>query len=265
MNAMLVSVSALSCYLLGVLGQGARIKGVNITRNAVIGITGLGAVFQIIALYLIIHSDLGVNLGVFVIASLSMLMVTLVVLLSCFRSTVEGLLVLILPLTMLSVFFAWRFPVQHIVQHPSLMMVVHVLISVLSYALLMAAAVQSLLLSYQEHQLRSHRQKRFLKALPPLQTMECLMFEFLIVGFALLTLSLLSGFLFLDNMFATHLLHKTTLSIAAWCLFGVLLLGRLLYGWRGAVAMRWLIMGFVLLAVSYFGWRLVLDLLIINN
>ena len=265
MNVMLVSVSALGCYLLGALGQGIRIKGGDTSRDSVLGITALGTVFQTIALYLMIHSPQGINLGVFTIASLAMLMVTLVVLLSSVRNPSEGLLVLILPITMLSILTAWLSPFDHVFWRPPSAMVAHVLISVLAYAILMAAALQSLLLSYQEHQLRSHRQRRLLKALPPLQTMERLMFEFLVIGFILLTLSLLSGFIFLDNMFAQHLMHKTVLSIVAWCMFGILLVGRWAYGWRGIIAMRWLVAGFLLLVLSYFGWRLVIDLLIIKN
>ncbi|MDD7804479.1 MAG: cytochrome c biogenesis protein CcsA [Endozoicomonas sp. (ex Botrylloides leachii)] len=262
MNVMLVSIAALGCYLLGGLGQGIRIKGGTISRRNVLGITALGAIFQAAALWLIIYRLEGINLGVFTIASLTTLMVTLVVLLASIKHASEGLLVLILPITMLSVLTAWLFPFNHIFLQPPSSMVVHVLISVMAYGVLMAAVFQSFLLFYQEHQLRRHSQKRLLKALPPLQTMECLMFDFLMIGFLLLTLSLLSGFFYLDNMFAQRLIHKTVLSIIAWCMFGVLLLGRRAYGWRGIVAMRWMIAGFLLLILSYFGWRLIVDLLL---
>ena len=265
MNVMLVSIGALGCYLLGALGQGIRIRGGDASKNSVLGITALGAVFQTIALYLTIHTPQGINLGVFTIASLTMLMVTIVVLLSSIKKPSEGLLILILPVTMLSVITAWLTPLEHIVWRPPSVMVAHVLISVLAYGLLMVAAFQSLLLSYQEHQLRHHRQKRILKALPSLQTMERLMFEFLIVGVILLTLSLLSGFLFLENMFAQHLIHKTVLSIVAWCIFAALLVGHWTRGWRGLMAMRWIVAGFLLLALSYFGWRLAVDLLVIKT
>ncbi len=88
------------------------------------------------------------------------------------------------------------------------------------------------------------------------------MFEFLVVGVILLTLSLATGFLFLENMFAQHLIHKTMLSIVAWCIFTLLLIGHWLWGWRGLMAMRWIVAGFLLLVISYFGWRLAIDLLV---
>ncbi len=258
---MLVNVGVLVCYLIGVLGQFACVRGKASTRAQVLGFTALGTIFHALALYGAIHRPQGINLGVMNIASLTTLMVTLVVLLSSLRKPAESLLLLILPVTMITFVFAWILPFKYVMWRPPSMMVGHVLISVLAYGLLMVAAFQSLLLSYQEHQLRNHRQKRILQALPSLQTMERLMFEFLLVGVIFLTLSLLSGFLFLENMFAQQLVHKTVLSVVAWCVFLSLLLGHRLWGWRGLTAMRWIVAGFLLLALSYFGWRLTVDLL----
>ncbi len=261
MNVTLASVGALGCYLVGALGQGIRIRGGSASRNVVLLITVLGAVFQTLALYGVIHTPQGINLGVSTIASLTTLAVILVVLLSSIKKPAESLLVLILPVAMLTVLSAWLAPFDHIVWRPASTMVAHVLISVLAYGIIMAVAFQALLFSYQEHQLRYHRQRHIIKALPPLQTMERLMFEFLVVGVILLSMSLATGFLFLDDMFAQHLLHKTVLSIIAWCIFTTLLFGHWLRGWRGQLAVRWIVAGFVLLVLAYFGWRLALDLL----
>ena len=82
------------------------------------------------------------------------------------------------------------------------------------------------------------------------------------IGFALLSLSLLTGVLFLEDIFAQHLVHKTTLSIVAWVVFGVLLAGRVLRGWRGRTALIYTISGFVLLIVGYFGSKLVLEFIL---
>ena len=101
-----------------------------------------------------------------------------------------------------------------------------------------------------------------MRALPPLAIMERMLFQLIAVGFVLLTLSLLSGFVYLENMFAQHLVHKTILSILAWAVFGVLLLGRRLYGWRGKVAVRWTLSGIALLLLAYFGSKLVLELIL---
>lgn len=265
MNVILASVAALSCYLLGALGQTIRIRGGSASKTNVLGITTLGAVFQASMLSMTMHTPQGISLSVFTIASLTTLTVTIIAVLSSIKKSSEGLLVLILPITILSVLITQFAPVDHIIWRPPTEIAVHVLVSALAYGILMVAALQSLLLSYQEYQLRHHRQKRLLKALPSLQTMERLMFEFLVAGVVLLTFSLLSGFLFLENMFAQHLLHKTVLSVVAWSVFAVLLVGHWTRGWRGMMAMRWIVTGFLLLALSYFGWRLAINLLIIKT
>jgi len=82
------------------------------------------------------------------------------------------------------------------------------------------------------------------------------------VGFALLTLALVTGVLFLQDIFAQHLVHKTVLSIMAWCVFALLLWGRWRFGWRGRVAIRWTVGGFVFLMLAYFGSKLVLELIL---
>ena len=98
--------------------------------------------------------------------------------------------------------------------------------------------------------------------LPPLQTMESLMFQMVAIGFTLLTLALVTGFLFLEDIFAQHLVHKTVLSIIAWVVFGILLWGRWRFGWRGRVAIRWTIGGFIFLMLAYFGSKFVLELIL---
>jgi ABC-type uncharacterized transport system permease subunit len=90
--------------------------------------------------------------------------------------------------------------------------------------------------------------------------MESLLFQIIGAGFILLSLSLLTGFLYLDDLFAQHLVHKTVLSICAWGLFAALLIGHWRYGWRGKTAVRWTLSAFALLLIGYFGSKLVLEI-----
>jgi len=78
----------------------------------------------------------------------------------------------------------------------------------------------------------------------------------------LLTLTLLSGVLFVDNLFAQHLVHKTVLSIAAWFVFGILLFGRWRWGWRGRQAVRLTLLGMIVLLLAFFGSKFVLELVL---
>lgn len=139
---------------------------------------------------------------------------------------------------------------------------IHVLLSVLAYSVLALAAVQASVVAIQRHHLVRHRPGGYLHALPPLETTERLLFSLLTVGFVLLTLSLASGFFYLEDMFAQHLVHKTVLSCAAWLIFGVLLYGRLRFGWRGRRAVRLTLAGFGALILAYFGSKLVLELIL---
>ena len=88
--------------------------------------------------------------------------------------------------------------------------------------------------------------------------MEKLLFEILWTGQALLSVSLVTGILFIDDIFAQHLVHKTLLSLAAWMIYAIMLWGRYYQGWRGIAAIRWTLGGFVFLMLAYFGSKLVL-------
>lgn len=138
----------------------------------------------------------------------------------------------------------------------------HAGFALIAYGVLTIAAVFALLLAVQERALRHRRFDAILRALPPLTLTEALLFRLIAAGFVLLTLTLLSGILFVENLFAQHLIHKTVLSIIAWVVFGILLLGRRLRGWRGRRAVNLALAGYVLLLLSYFGTKFVLELVL---
>jgi ABC-type uncharacterized transport system permease subunit len=135
----------------------------------------------------------------------------------------------------------------------------HILLSMAAAALLFAAAVTALLLVFLDRRLRGRRIADLPSDLPPLDALEKIMFRLIGAGFGLLTLALLTGFVFVTNLFTQNLVQKTVLSLIAWLLFGVLLVGRLRFGWRGRSAVRWTLSGFAILAVAYFGVKFVLE------
>ena len=135
----------------------------------------------------------------------------------------------------------------------------HILLSMAAAALLFAAAVTALLLVVLERRLRTRRIVNLPTLLPPLDALEKVMFRLIGAGFALLTLALFTGFVFVTNLFAQHLLHKTVLSLVAWAVFGALLVGRIRYGVRGRAAVNWTLTGFGMLVLAYFGSKFVLE------
>lgn len=105
---------------------------------------------------------------------------------------------------------------------------------------------------------------RFLDELPPLLVLERLLFRLIAIGWVLLTLTLVSGFVFSEEIFgrAVRFEHKTLLALVAWGVFATLLLGRWLRGWRGRLALRMTFGGFAVLLLAYAGTRFVLEVLL---
>jgi len=141
-------------------------------------------------------------------------------------------------------------------------LVAHIVISILAYSLLSIAVVQSLMLWIQESRLRRKHLTPLMRTMPPMETMETLMFEMIQVGFVLLTLTLISGFFFSENIFGTPLpfTHHSILSLIAWLAFAILLIGRRQFGWRGRNAIRWTLAGFVLFVFAYLSAEFLLKL-----
>jgi len=141
-------------------------------------------------------------------------------------------------------------------------MILHISSSILAYAMLTLAAIQAAVLSLQDHQLKQRHTRGIIQILPPLQLMESMLFELLWIGLGLLTISIVSGAIFIDEIFAQSLVHKTVLTIAAWLLFSTLLWGHYQLGWRSKTAVRFTLAGFVMLMLAFFGSKLVLELIL---
>ncbi|MDA8421004.1 MAG: cytochrome c biogenesis protein CcsA [Pseudomonadota bacterium] len=208
----------------------------------------------------------GLNLGFTNAASLVAWAIAVLFLLASLTRPIESLGIFIMPVAAATVFIDWLLP-----RHGTLIMTVtpmqsaHIVISLLAYSLLSIAVVQSLMLAWVERRLRQrHQPSRLLHALPPLETMENLMFQLITLGFVLLTLTVISGVFFSEQLFNEPLAFTdhVVLSIIAWIVFAVLLAGRWRFGWRGRTAVRWTLGGFTLLAFAYFGSKFALEILL---
>ncbi len=231
-------------------------------KNIFISITLLAVVFHGMFLSDIYSLEEGINFSFFNTAALVMLIMVILLALTALTKPIEKLGVFIFPLASGILLLKLLFPEKvHVIKTVSWGMDAHIMASILAYSLLNIAAVQAVLLAVQERQLRRHP-NRLIRALPPLQTMETLLFQLIATGFFALTISLLTGFLFLHDIFGQHLAHKTVFSILAWVAFAILLVGRMRYGWRGKAAVRWTLTGFISLMLAYFGTRLVLELIL---
>ncbi len=146
----------------------------------------------------------------------------------------------------------------------------HLLAGTLAYGILMLAALHATLMTAAERALHgpggdaASLFSRWLDRLPPLLVLERILFRFIAVGFVLLTLTALSGILFSEEIFGRPLRldHKTVFTLISWALFGTLLIGRRLRGWRGRTALRLTLAGFAVLLLAYVGTRFVLEVIL---
>lgn len=210
---------------------------------------------------LMYHPD-GLNLGFFVALALVFWLIAIQILLSSIFHRIETLGIVVFPVSGLSVLLASLGLSEDILAIQDNVVQGHIIISVIAYSLIMLGAIQACLLAYQDHAIRSHHPGGFVRFLPPLHAMETLLFQLLGFGFICLSGALISGFIYLEDIFAQHLVHKTVLSIIAWFILGILLFGRLQFGWRGKIAIRWTLAAFGFLMLAFFGSKLVLEFLL---
>lgn len=267
MSASLLAFSAAALYIGGGFSTGLRLFG---SQDSWRPPRHLGITLGFIALALhaaMLYQELfalgGLNLSFFNAVSLAAWTMAGLLLISALSKPVENLAILALPIAAITVLLDLRFPGNRLLgDDAGWELRLHVLTSMLAYSLLTLASAQAILLAIQDKHLRHHHPGGFIRSLPPLQTMESLLFEMIGVGFVLLSISLVTGFVYLEDMFAQHLVHKTVLSLAAWITFGWLLWGRFRFGWRGRKAIRWTLIGFVVLMLAYFGSKAVLELVL---
>jgi ABC-type uncharacterized transport system permease subunit len=222
----------------------------------------LAAIFHAAILLSDTFTPAGINPSIFNSFSIVSWLTVMLYLFAESRKPVETLGIFIFPVTTAAIFMQLLWPQNMRLSELSFELKLHILLSLLAYGLLAVAASQSVLLAVQTHFLKSRHPGGFIRSLPPLQSMETLLFQMIYTGFIVLTLALLSGFIYLDNIFAQHLVHKTVLSIVAWVLFAILLWGRWHYGWRGKKAVNFTISGFIFLMLAYFGSKAVLEIIL---
>ena len=266
MNMPLTIILASALYFLSGTLLGVRLFSVNKatkpSRTLCLGLGFAAVLLHLWILYQALHTGAGINFGFFNAVSFAAWVMVLLFLLSSLRKPLENLGIALLPFAGITLILVLMFPTMHILpEDANWNLRTHVLTSLLAYSVLAMASVQAILLAVQDTQLRKHHPGGFIRALPPLQTMESLLFEMILIGFVLLSIALLTGFLFLEDMFAQHVVHKTILSMTAWVAFAVLLWGRYRYGWRGRKAIYWVLAGFAILALAYFGSKAVMELI----
>lgn len=257
------TIAALLCYASAWSMIFFSIKKKKQARKRFLGVIALGILAHSIAAVALIQSDNGFVLSLLNVSLVLFAVMNSIVLISSLRLPLQSLFLLLLPFSCLSLastaFFSSG---KTFAPNLSLTMLAHILLSIIAYSLLTIAALQALLLAYQNRSLRDHHARAVIGVLPPLQTMESLLFYLIWAGFLLLSLSILSGLLFIEDVFAQRLSHKLVFSVLSWLIYATLLCCRHFLGWRGQTAIRWALAGFAMLMLAYFGSKFVLEVLV---
>lgn len=263
---MSVNLIAPVCALLYLAATGLQLLHLSQGRKPIdravilLGLAALAA--HAVLVWRIAFPNEGVALGFYKIAALLFLVINLACITTLARRPLQNLLIVLFPLSALAVLVSAFAPETTPASRLTGGIILHVSSSILAYAVLTLAAVQAAVVALQDHQLKHRHTRGIIQVLPPLQRMEGMLFELLWIGSALLTIAIVSGAVFIEDIFAQHLVHKTVLTIAAWLLFSTLLWGHYRLGWRSRTAVRMTLGGFALLMLAFFGSKLVLELVL---
>ena len=235
-----------------------------IHKGVSLGLLVVGMAAHAALLYPSVVTLYGLNFNLFnVISLISLFFLCFYVLFSLYRPIVSlGILAAPTALAGMSIGYVGRAPYRPITDI-SVGLEAHILLSLAAYCVLLMAALQALFLRLQIRELKHKSIHRFwVNKLPSLQSMESLLFDMLLVGFVLLSIALGIGFVYVEDLMAQHLAHKTVFSVLSWLLFGALLLGNWRAGWRGKRAANMTIYAFILLAIGFVGSKFVLEMLL---
>ena len=263
---MLMAAICFGFYILasGIIFSGMfQKKGHNKLAAIISVLVAMGLHIIILRSGILIEPAMGQNMSMLNVASLVGWLISVTMLIASFRLPNTILLPVVYSFTGLIVLLSGLIPSAHVIQislKPHLL--IHISLALFAYACLAIASLYAVQLSYINFRLKEKNASLLHSSLPPLMAVENILFKLLLVGTVLLTLSLVSGFMFLDNMFAKEQAHKTVLSLLAWGLYSVILMGNAWFGWRGKPVIWSTILGGVLLTLAYFGSRIVREVIL---
>jgi ABC-type uncharacterized transport system permease subunit len=223
-----------------------------VSKTTVLGGAFIAVIMHALLLYYWIDKSQGQNLALLnILSQVAWTAAFLLCLLSLVRP-VDNLGAIIYPCAAITVLLVWLFPGNRIIDtsaDPRALL--HILLAFLVISVFCLTALQATLLALQDRLLRSRQTGGIMRALPPLETMENLLFQMISLGFVLLTIVLISSIIIFPNIFSGQLLPHSLLAIVAWIVFAILLCGHKFFGWRGRVAIRWTLIGVSLLFLMY--------------
>lgn len=263
MNVVLATAAAILYASAAAVLIGKFVHNEGPNQRLGLGLASVGSLLHIAFLINVIIIAPGQDMSVTNVLSLVSWIITLSMLI--FARAIPNLILLpvVFGFTSLSVLMSLLIPVSyimHIELQPGL--VIHITLSLFAYCTLAIAFLYALQMSYITYRLKQKGAALLHSSLPPLMLVEGILFKLILAGTCLLSVALISGFVFLDDMFSKAYAHKTILSGPALVVFLVLLIGQKLRGWRGKQVTALTVIGVMLLSLAYFGSKLVREVLL---
>jgi ABC-type uncharacterized transport system permease subunit len=257
----------LICCLLYGLSAGIIVAGLfsvqGPKKSFALALAGIALLIHVVILWDTVLIMPGQNMSIMNVVSLVAWLISMTMFFASFKLPNTILLPVVFGFTALVVMLTPFLSDMHIMHYrikPALL--IHIGFALLAYACLSIAFLYAMQLAYINLRLKEKRASLLHSSLPPLMAVETILLKLLLVGNVLLTMSLVTGFMFLENMFAKEQAHKTVLSLLAWLIYSVILFGHAKFGWRGKPVITATIAGSILLTLAYFGSRFVREVII---
>jgi len=137
----------------------------------------------------------------------------------------------------------------------SIWFIIHIVSVFIGNAALALACGVGLLYLLQEHAIKTKNRGFFYSRLPSLELLDTTGYACIVVGFTMLTIGLITGFVYAKAIWGRFWSWdpKEVWSGITWILYAVLLHERLTVGWRGRRAAIMAIVGFCVVLFTFFG------------
>jgi len=218
----------------------------------------LGGFCQLVGTLLGIFSGDHTNFSLALSGSLIFSVTVILIAIGGMRHPIHSMLLVIVPIAVIFIITTWFITPSKITSLPG-GTAMHVVFSVLAYGVITIAACLALAMYYCNHLLKQKQLGRRINLLPPMETIDKLLFEMILAGQVLLSLSIISGLIFVEDFLGQRLANNTFFSLVSWTIFGTLIIGHYRFGWRGAKAIKWTLAGFTALLLAYVGSKFVIE------
>jgi hypothetical protein len=229
-----IGLFAVVAYALAFMCQVAYSRKI-LWRGFLLLTTGCAIACHAIQLHQLIDLAQGQNLSWVNLLSLLTWLAALLIFLADFILPVASLNLFLYPASIITISFSIVLRPHNIMvtdHHPK--MLLHILFASVLVALLIICAIQSLLLVLQKCSLKQKKMLSLLELLPPLQSMERLLFFDIALSFVVLSIFLI--FSAIDFSLLQNFWDEGVLSLLLWLIFFIVLVGRYYYHWRSLIA-----------------------------